>query len=166
VPPSRGTLDACVMLFDSPSDPRDYPWRTTWFAEHKNESTLSLYATNYEDEMVGPGIGLSVYGGALFLYPPVVIPDVWTDARLDYTETLEERLLAAACIHSRGKQIAVLSALPPGNGFRKLARRYRKQLVHVPLNSFSDEQVQQLRTVHVLNGSEVRSYAEEFIRKV
>ena len=27
VPPSRGTLDACVMLFDSPSDPRDYPWR-------------------------------------------------------------------------------------------------------------------------------------------
>jgi len=60
----------------------------------------------------------------------------------------------------------VLSALPPGNGFRKLARRYRKHLVHVPLNSFSDEQVQQLRTVHVLNGSEVRSYAEEFIRKV
>jgi len=166
VPPSRGTLDACVMLFDSPADPRDYPWRTTWFAEHKNESTLSFYATNFQDEMVGPGIGMSVYGGALFLYPPVVIPDVWTDTRLDYTETLEERLVAAACLHSRGKQIAVLSTLPPGNGFRKLARRYRKHLVHVPLSSFSDEQVQQLRTVHVLNGSEVRSYAEEFIRKV
>ena len=166
VPPSRGTLDACVMLFDSPADPRDYPWRTTWFAEHKDESTLSFYATNYQEEMVGPGIGMGVYRGALFLYPPVGIPDVWTDARLDYTETLEERLVAAACVHSRGKQIAILSALPPGNGFRKLARRYRKHLVHVPLNSFSDEQVQQLRTVHVLNGSEVRSYAEEFIRKV
>jgi hypothetical protein len=166
VPPSRGTLDACVMLFDSPADPRDYPWRATWFAEHKNESTLALYATSFQDEMVGPGIGLSVYGGAMFLFPPVLIPEVWTDARLDFTETLEERLIAAACLHSRGRQIALLSSLPPGNGWKRLARRHKKQLVHVPLGSFSDEQVQQLRMVHVLNGSEVRSYAEEFIRRV
>lgn len=166
MPPSRGTLDACVMLFDSPADPRDYPWRTTWFAEHKSESTLALFATNYQQEMVGPGIGLSVYGGAMFLYPPVVIPDVWTDSRLDYTETLEERLIAAACLHSHGREIALLSSLPPGAGWRRLARRHKKHLVHVPLNSFSDEKVQQLRMVHVLNGSEVRSYAEEFIRRV
>ncbi len=164
-PPSRGKLDACVMLFDSPADPRDYPWRTTWFAEHKDESTLSLFATNFQDEMVGPGIGLSVYGGAMFLYPPVAIPDIWTDPRLDYTETLEERLIAAACLHSKGRQIALLSGYPPGRGFKRLARRHKKQLVHVPLASFSDEQVQQMRMVHVLNGSEVRSYAEEFIRK-
>jgi len=166
VPPSRGTLDACVMLFDSPADPRDYPWRTTWFAEHKEESTLALFATNFHEEMVGPGIGLGIYGGAMFLYPPVAIADVWTDPRLDYTETLEERLIAAACLHSRGREIALLSSLPPGGGWRRLARRHKKQLIHVPLGSFSDEQVQQLRMVHVLNGSEVRSYAEEFIRRV
>ncbi|MEM9645888.1 MAG: hypothetical protein AAF989_12930, partial [Planctomycetota bacterium] len=166
VPPSRGTLDTCVMLFDSPADPRDYPWRTTWFAEHKEESTLALFATDFHQEMVGPGIGLANYGGALFLYPPIVVPDVWLDPRLDFTETLEERLLAAGCMHSRGRQVAVLSALPPGAGFRRLASRYKKQLVHVPLNSFSDEQVKQLRMVHVLNGSEVRSYAEEFIRRI
>ncbi len=166
VPPSRGTLDACVMLFDSPADPRDYPWRTTWFAEHRNESTLALFATSFQDEMVGPGIGLSVYGGAMFLFPPIAIPEVWSDSRLDYAETLEERLIAAACLHSRGRQIALLSALPPGGGWRRLARRHKKHLIHVPLSSFSDEQVQQLRMVHVLNGSEVRSYAEEFIRKV
>ncbi|MEM8665916.1 MAG: hypothetical protein AAGG48_00265 [Planctomycetota bacterium] len=166
VPPSRGTLDACVMLFDSPADPRDYPWRTTWFAEHNQESTLALYATNFEDEMVGPGIGLSVYGGAMFLFPPVEIPDVWSDPRLDYAETLEERLIAAACMYSSARQIALVSSLPPGGGWRRLARRYKKHLIHVPLGSFSDEQVQQLRLVHVLNGREVRSYAEEFIRKV
>ncbi|MCO8124452.1 hypothetical protein NHH03_22120 [Stieleria sp. TO1_6] len=166
IPPSRGTLDACVMLFDSPSDPRNYPWRTTWFAEHKDESTLAFYATNFADEMVGPGIGLSRYGGAMFLYPPVMIPDIWSDPRLDYTETLEERLIAAACMHAGGRQVALLSALPPGGGWRKLARHHRKTLVHVPLSSFSDEQVQQLRMVHVLNGREVRSYAEEFIRRV
>ncbi len=166
VPPSRGMLDACVMLFDSPADPRTYPWRTTWFAEHENESTLALFATNFEKEMVGPGIGMSVYGGAMFLYPPVVIPDVWRDSRLDFTETLEERLIAAACMYSRGREIALLSSLPPGSGWKRLARRHKKHLVHVPLSSFSDEQVQRLRMVHVLNGSEVRSYAEEFIRKV
>ncbi|KAA1261694.1 hypothetical protein LF1_42490 [Rubripirellula obstinata] len=166
VPPSRGTLDACVMLFDSPADPREYSWRTTWFAEHKDESTLAFFATDFQKEMVGPGIGMSVYGGAMFLYPPVSIRDIWLDRRLDFTETLEERVIAAACMHSRGRQIAVLSSLAPGTGFRRLARRYKKQLIHVPLSSFSDEQVGQLRTVHVLNGSEVRSYAESFIRKV
>ncbi|MDA8745172.1 hypothetical protein N9N28_11110 [Rubripirellula amarantea] len=165
IPPSRGTLDACVMLFDSPADPRDYPWRTTWFAEHKSESTLAFFATNFQEQMVGPGIGMSVYGGAMFLFPPVAIRDIWSDSRLDYTETLEERLIAAACLHSKSRQIAILSSLPPGNGFRKLARRHKKHLIHVPLSSFSDEQVQQLRLVHVLNGSEVRSYAADFIRK-
>ena len=166
VPPSRGTLDACVMLFDCPADPRDYPWRTTWFAEHKSESTLAFFATHFQEQMVGPGIGMSTYGGAMFLFPPVAVQDIWTDRRLDFTETLEERLIAAACVHSQGRQIALLSSLPPGSGYRSLARRFKKQLVHVPLSSFSDEQVQQLRIVHVLNGSEVRSYAEDFIRKV
>ena len=166
IPPSRGSLDACVMLFESPADPRDYPWRTTWFAEHKDESTLAFYATDYREEMIGPGIALGTYGGAMFLYPPVMIADIWNDPRLDYAETLEERLIAAACLHSKNKQIALLSSLPPGSGWRRLARRHKKHLVHVPLSSFSDEQVQQLRMVHVLNGHEVRSYAEAFIRRV
>ncbi len=165
IPPSRGKLDACLMLFDSPADPRDYPWRTTWFAEHQWESTLAFFASDFSKEMVGPGIGLGTYGGAMFLYPPVPIPDIWMDRRLNFTETLEERLIAAACMHSRGRQIALMSGLPPGAGWRRLARRFKKQLVHVPLTSFSDEEVQQLRMVHVLNGSEVRSYASEFIRK-
>lgn len=164
-PPTRGQLDACVMLFDSPADPRDYPWRTTWFAENDNESTMAFYATDFRQEMVGPGIGLSVYGGALFLFPPMVIPDIWTDPRLDFVDSVEERLLAAACMYGRGKQIALVSSLPPGAGWRRLARRYKKQLVHVPLASFSSVEVQQLRMVHVLNGTEVRSYAADFIRK-
>ncbi len=165
IPPSRGKLDACLMLFDSPADPRDYPWRTTWFAEHQWESTLAFFASDFTKEMVGPGIGMGTYGGAMFLYPPTPIRDIWIDRRLDFTETLEERLIAAACLHSRCRQIALMSGLPPGAGWRRLARRFKKQLVHVPLTSFSDQEVQQLRMVHVLNGSEVRSYASHFIRK-
>ncbi|MFN9717521.1 MAG: hypothetical protein ACK58L_02440, partial [Planctomycetota bacterium] len=44
-PPARGKIDCVVMLFDSPADPRDYPWWITWHAENHEESTLSLFAT-------------------------------------------------------------------------------------------------------------------------
>ena len=165
LPPNRGRLDAAVMLFDSPADPRDYSWRTTWYAEHENESTLAFFASDFHQELVGPGIALATYGGALFLFPPIAIPDVWSDPRLDFTETMEERLLAAACLHSQNRQIALVSPLPPGAGWRRLAKRFDKAWVHIPLSQFSDSTVQQLRIVHVLNGRQVRSYASHFIRK-
>lgn len=165
LPPTRGNLDCAVMLFDSPVDPRDYPWRTTWYAEHDEESTLAFYATDFRQELVGPGIGLARYGGALFLFPPRVIPDIWTNRDLDFAETLEQRLLAAACLHSQSRQIVLLSALAPGAGWRRLAKRFGKSWVHLPLGQFSEATVQQLRMVHVLNGKDVRSYAAKFIRK-
>jgi hypothetical protein len=164
-PPSRGRLDAVVMLFDAPADPRNYPWRTTWFAEHQNESTLAFFATDFMAEMVGPGIGLATYGGAVFLFPPKSVPDIWIDPRLDFTDTLEERAIAAACLHSESPHVALLSAYPPSNGWRRLAKRFKKRFVHIPLAHFSTATVQQLRMVHVLNGREVRSYATHFIRK-
>ena len=164
-PPSRGSLDCVVMLFDSPADPRDYPWRTTWVAEHQDESTLALFATNFHEELVGPGIGLATYGGALFLFPPRPIIDVWNDPRLDFTDTLEERLLAAGCLNSQHRHFALLSDAPPGAGWRRMARRFGKKIVHVPLHHFSQETLQQLRLVHVLNGRHIRSFAADFIRK-
>lgn len=164
-PPTRGSLDCVVMLFDSPADPRDYPWRTTWMAEHYDESTLALFATDFRREMVGPGIGLATYGGAVFLFPPRPIPDIWTDPRLDFADTLEERVLAAGCLHSHHRHVALLSHAAPGAGWRRMARRLGKKIVHLPLTHFSQETLQQLRLVHVLNGKQVRSYAAEFIRK-
>jgi hypothetical protein len=164
-PPVRGRLDCAVMIFESPADPRDYPYRTTWFSEFEWESTLAFYATDFRKEAVGPGICLSTYGGAMFLYPPQQFPDIWTDRDFDFTETLEERLLAAACTYSTSKQVALLAPLPPGAGWRKLARKYGKQLVHVPMGQFSEATLQQLRMFHVLNGKQVRTYASDFIRK-
>lgn len=164
-PPVRGRLDCVVMLFDSPADPRDYPWRITWHAESHDESTLTLFATDFRRELVGPGIGLSTYGGASFLFPPRAVPDVWRDPRFDFTDTLEERMIAAACYHAREKHIALLSAGPPGVGWRRLAKKYGKKLLHVPLSRFSQETIQQLRMFHVLNGQEIRSFAAHFIRK-
>ena len=164
-PPQLGKLDCVLMFFDAPADPRDYPWRITWMAEHHDESTLALFATDYQRDMVGPGIGAANYGGAMFLFPPRPISDVWSDRRFDFSDTMEERLLAAACVYSECRHIAVLSEAPPGPGWRRLAKKHGKKLIHVPLGRFSQEKIQQLRIVHVLNGKHVRSYAAHFIRK-
>ncbi len=165
LPPSRGKLDCVIMLFDSPADPRDYPYRLTWHAEHQDESTLAFFATDHRKEMVGPGIGLSNYGGALFLFPPRPIYDIWNDVQFDFVDTLEERLLVAACHYSEETHIALLSEAPPGAGWRRLAKRYQKKLIHVPLSRFSQETLKQLQIFHVLNGQEVRSFAAHYIRK-
>lgn len=166
IPPSRGNVEVVAILFDVPADPAVYDWRCTWYAEHGEESTLCLYATNYMQKMVGPGIGQSTYGGCFFIYPPRPIPDVWEDPRLAGYETLEERLLAGAFFHSQDRHVVVVSPCPPKGAWRRLARRYGRSLVHLPLSRFSQETVERLRQVHVLNGKEVRSYASEFIREL
>lgn len=166
LPPTRGSLDCVVMLFDSPADPRDYPWRVTWHAEHHDESTLALFATNFLDNMVGPGIGQATYGGAVFLFPPRPVSDIWTNPLFDFADTLEERLLSAACYHAHENHIALLSHAPPGPAWRQLAKRFGKKLIHVPLSKFSQEMIERMRVFHVLNGQQVRSFAAQFIRKV
>jgi len=165
IPPTRGGLDCVIMLFDSPADPREYPHRITWHAEHQDESTLAFFATDFMKEMVGPQIALGSYGGALFLFPPRPIHDIWTDRRFDYVDTLEERLIVAGCHYSREKHIALLSERPPGIAWKKLAQRAGKKIIHVPMNKFSQQTIQQLRMFHILNGQHVRSYAAHYIRK-
>jgi len=164
LPPSRGSVEVTVFLFEVPADPQKYVHRATWFAEHAEESTLAFYTTDPLANMIGPGIAQCEYGGAMFLYPPRPIPDIWLDRRLDFADTLEERLLAGACLHSQEKHVAVVSPRAPSAGLRRLARRFGRKLVHLPLRRFSGQLVERLRIMHVLNGKHVRSYAADFIR--
>ncbi|MCY3005857.1 MAG: hypothetical protein NTV29_07755 [Planctomycetota bacterium] len=164
-PPSVGQVNVTVMIFDPEPDPREYTWRATWFAEHPDESTLAFFATPFDKQMIGPGIAMATYGGSMFIYPPRPIVDIWQDERLDFTDTLEQRLVAAACLHSESRHVALMSPTPPGQALKKIAKRYSCKLVHVPLAHFSDSVIQQLRVFHVLNGRQVRSYAADFIRK-
>jgi hypothetical protein len=165
IPPSRGSVEIVVFLFEVPADPRVYTNRATWYAEHAEESTLAFYATDHMANLVGPGIAQADYGGALFLFPPRPIADVWTDARLDFVDTLEERLLAGAFLHSRERHVAVVSPRPPLASWRRLAARFGRKIVHLPLKRFGGQLLERLRRFHVLNGKVVRSYAAEFIRE-
>lgn len=166
VPPARSQVEIVVFLFETPADPEVYTWRATWYAEHQEESTLCFFATDFLEHMIGPGIAQSKYGGALFLYPPRPIPDIWTDRRLDGTSTLEERLIAAAAMHSQESHIALVSPIPPLARWRRITRRFDRRLLPIPLSRFSAQTIDRLRCFHVLNGHEVRSYAARFIREM
>ncbi|MFO0907295.1 MAG: hypothetical protein U0794_02855 [Isosphaeraceae bacterium] len=164
VPPSRGSIETVVFLFDVPADPRLYTSRATWYAEHSEESTLAFFATDHMKNLIGPGIAQAEYGGAFFLWPPRPIPDIWADPRLNFADTLEERLLAGAFLHSKERHVAVVSPKVPSASWRRLARKYGRKIVHLPLKRFSGQLIDRLRRFHVLNGKHVRSYAADFIR--
>lgn len=157
-------LDAAVILFDDERDV-EYPHRGTWYAEHRNESTLIFYATNPATDPVGPGILRSRYGGLALLFPPRHVPDVF-QARpaplgaVDCAETL----VAAVCLFSRRPAIAYAAWEPPSLARQDIARQAGKRLVHVPLSGFPASTVERLRTFHVLNGKDVRGWADRFIQ--
>ena len=163
-PPSRGSIDIVVFLFDSPADPDKYPWRTTWYAEHAEESTLCFFATNFVENIIGPGIGQAVYGGCMLIFPPRPIPDIWTDPRLHFAQTPQEHLIAAALMHAQERRVVLVSPHPPLARWRRLSRRYKKHIVHIPLKRFSLQTLDHLRRFHVLNGRDVRSSAAKYIR--
>ncbi len=164
IPPSRGEVEIIVFLFDSEPDPKQYNWRQTWYAEHKEESTLCFFATEYMENLIGPGIGQATYGGCMMLFPPRPIIDIWQDPRLKFSQTLEEKLLEAAFFHSREKHVTVVSACTPQMAWRRLARRYGKKIIHLPLKRFSNQTIEKVRRFHVLNGKDIRSYAKRFIQ--
>ena len=165
IPPARGSVDAIVFLFQVPSDPSVYSWQATWQAEHEEESTLCFYATPFLEHMIGPGIGQSSYGGALFLFPPRIIPDIWQNPRFHFAQTLEERLLAGGCAHSQEKHVALVSPVPPKNSWRRIAQKFDRKIIPISLKRFSAQTIHRLRQFHVLNGHDIRSYAAQFIRE-
>ena len=64
------------------------------------------------------------------------------------------------------RHVALVSPIRPPARWRLLARRFRKQLIPIPLSRFSGQTVDRLRRFHVLNGHEVRSYAAKFIQEL
>lgn len=164
IPPSRGSIEVVIFFFDTPADPEKYSLRTTWYAEHIDESTLSFFSTPIGERFVGPGISQCVYGGCAFIFPPRPIPEIWNDPRFAQYQTLEERLIAGVAFHSREKNIALVSPCPIRASWRAIARRFRKKLVYIPLSRFSQQILDRLRIFHILNGKTVRSYAAQYIR--
>ena len=98
------------------------------------------------------------------MFPPRPIPDIWSDPLLAFATTLEERLIAAAAVHTRETHIALVTPVAPRAAWRRIAKQFGRTLVPIPLSRFSSQTLDRLRRFHVLNGHEIRSYAARFIR--
>lgn len=162
LPPARGKIDTVVIIFDAAHDDR-YPSRTTWYAEHPEESTLTFYATDPFEHLIGPGIAKCTYGGLSLLFPPRQVPDIF---QIDVPVQLPDcaaRLVYGACLFSGEKTVAFVAAKKPGALITNLARSRGKRLFWIPLAHFSHETVRKLRQFHILNGKTVRSWAGRFI---
>lgn len=164
-PPSRGEVGAVVIIFekDSPESEK-YPWCSTWQAEHQNESTISFYATDFKEDMVGPQIGRSYYGGVMFIYPPRIIEDIWVDPVFEKWKVKDEKLVVAGILYSEKKFVAYVASNPPSSQLKRFARSLDKHIIYLPLSTFSGTTVRKLRKFHVLGGKNVRSYARDYIR--
>ncbi len=161
-PPTHSKLDTVVIIFDENHDDK-YPQHTTWYAEHKEESTLTFYATDPFAKMIGPGITESQYGGLSLLFPPRPIQDVFKLFPPSEFQSLAEQLLYGALMHSDEKIISYVSAEKPNMRKRQMAKQFRKKLAWVPLQAFSEETLRQLRKFHILNGKEVRSWVGRYL---
>jgi hypothetical protein len=162
LPPSRGAIDTVIIIFDDGRDER-YPHCGTWYAEHDEESTLTFYSTDPFDNIIGPGICRSYYGGLSLLFPPRLVPNVFEIELTPPPVNFAEQLTYGALFFSGERRVAYVAKSKPSARMRGLAARLKKRLVWIPLTSFSAETLNKLRTFHVLNGKEVRSWAARFI---
>ncbi len=162
IPPSRGAVDTVVIIFDEDHDTY-YPYCSTWYAEHDQESTLTFYATDPFADLIGPGVARCKYGGVSLLFPPRHIPGVFEIPEIRTIKKLSRRLTYGALLFSKENSVAYVASKKPDFYLRRLAARMKKHLVWIPLAHFSTETLRKLKQFHVLNGKEVRSWAGRFI---
>jgi hypothetical protein len=163
IPPAKGRVDTVVIVFDEDHDER-YPSRTTWYAEHNEESTLTFYATDPLAKLIGPGIAESEYGGLSLLFPPRPVRNVFEiPPEEGGFRSLAEQLLYGGLLNSEERSVAYVGHRKPGLRMKRMAAGFKKRLVWIPLASFSAETLRRLRKFHILNGKQVRAWAARFI---
>jgi len=165
--PALGKVGAVVIIFDedTPITPQaeSFPWKLTWLGEHDQESDMALYASPPGEVMVGPGISRCHHGGFMLSYPPFRLLDIWTDPFFEWAQSKPERLLMAALDYNLERNVVYVAARPPSSRMKTFADRLGKKILYVPIGTFSPSTLKKMRTFHVLDGRQVRTYAKEFI---
>jgi len=160
----QGGVGSLVVIFDEDTDEKEkFPWKLTWIGEHEQESDMAFFASNFQDDIIGPGIGRCTYGGFLLSYPPRRMYDVWTDPDYADSSTKTETLLRAAIDYAVKPVIVYVASKAPAEKFKQYAKQQGKRVIFLPLIQFSKLALHRVRTFHVLDGYHRRSDAAEYI---
>lgn len=160
---AKGGVGCLVVIFDEDRRTERFPCCMTWLGEHDQESDMAFYATEPAENVVGPGICRSEYGGFLLSYPPRRMLDVWHDPDYRRAVSNAEVLLMAALDYSLEKYVVYAAAKPPRSMFKQLAARLDRRIVYIPLGSLSPLKLKQMRVLHILAGKDKRDIARDYI---
>ncbi|MDA1314170.1 MAG: hypothetical protein O2968_12595 [Acidobacteria bacterium] len=157
-----GEVGAIVMIFDEDPDDR-YSYCLSWLGEHQNESDMAFYATDPFENIVGPGIGRSEYGGLLLTLPSGRMIDVWNDPDYMFAESKPERLLLAGLDYSLEKFVVYVAAKPPRSIYRSIAAHMGVKIIYIPIGQLSPVALKKVRVMHVLDGHDKREIAKDYV---
>lgn len=160
---AKGGVGCLVVIFDEDRRNERYPYCMTWLGEHEQESDMAFYATEPAENVVGPGICRSEYGGFMLSYPPRRLMDVWQDPDYRMVSTRAEVLLMAALEYSIEKYVVYVAAKPPRSIFKQTAARLDRKIVYIPLGSLSPHKLKQMRIMHILSGKDKRDIAKDYV---
>ena len=163
-----GQVGACVVIFDedpvSAKEPHEkYPWKLTWIGENEQESDMALYATDYSNDIIGPGIARCELGGFMLSYPPRRLWEVWQDPDYYYFSEKPSLLLAAAIDYSIKPVVVYVAKTPPPANLKTYAARQGKRVCFIPITQFSARQIKKMQTFHVLQGRHTTDIAGDYI---
>jgi hypothetical protein len=160
---AKGGVGCLVVVFEDNRRNDRYPYCMTWLGEHEQESDMAFYATDPSENVVGPGICRSEYGGFMLSYPPRRMMEVWDDPDYRTAATKAEVLLMAALDYSIEKHVVYVAAKPPRSIFKQIAARLDRKIIYIPLGSLSPHKLKQVRILHILAGKDKREIAKDYI---
>ncbi len=158
-----GQAGSVVVIFDRDPASERFPFAMTWLGEHDQESDMAFYATPPAEQVVGPGIMRSTYGGFMLTLPRGRLYDVWTDPDYRFAQGKAEVLVMAAVDYSLEKIVVHVAANPPGERLRRYAAAQAKQILHIPLASLSPVTFKKIRVLHILAGRDKRPIAKDYV---
>jgi hypothetical protein len=162
----RADVGAVVFHFAKPEEEDKYSWKAFWHAEHHDKSHLMFYATPYQEQLIGPGVARSEFGGFSVLPLTAFAFDPWQDPYLQHIcRSPLECLLVASALGTQEKALLFLSNTPPPRHIYELVRRSGKTILYRKLEECAPDKIQRLRTFHILAEAGVRAYAQKYIRK-
>ncbi|MHA2501940.1 MAG: hypothetical protein ACXAE3_03650 [Candidatus Kariarchaeaceae archaeon] len=159
-PKNKYTVGALIVQFlEEPFDTSDYNHHSTLFAEHDQESHISVITTRPGDIIVGPGISRVKYAAIISQFPPVAMPYFISKENID----LKLRLIWTAINMSLNKIIGFVAKKPPTAAQRHFAAEQGYRLVFLPMGQLTPSSLHRLRTMHLLAHRDLRDNAREYI---
>lgn len=158
IPKIKEEIGALVVQFVDEQD-EEYDHHTVLYAEHEQESDISIVSTSPGDIIVGPGITRIKLAAVVSVFPPtgyaVRIPQGPGD--------LTARLLYTAMGMATSKIILLVSPRPPKAYHKQFVESEGFRLLYLPMANLSKSTLHRLRIFHLLAHPDLRDIAREYI---